>query len=152
MALFTGTRDRRIDAKDRVVIPAPIANVIQAESGGTLYLVPADGLRCLEAYPARKFEAMATNHAPDRFAGDQQKRRQFFHLAEEVEIKGPGRITIPVKAWIETYFPQGVVRVAGMADYLELWDPAEWERVFGGGAAPAAETPGSSPGDPSRAG
>ena len=59
MALFTGTKDRRMDAKDRVVIPAPMANVIQAESGGKLYLVPADGLPCLEAYPARKFEAMA---------------------------------------------------------------------------------------------
>lgn len=132
MALFTGTRDRRIDAKDRVVIPAPIANVIHAESGGKLYLVPADGLACLEAYPARKFEQMAASHAPDRFQGDQQKRRLFFHLAEEVEIKGPGRITIPNKEWIETYFPSGVIRVAGMADYLELWDPEQWDHVFAG--------------------
>ena len=119
-----------MDAKDRVVIPAPMANVIQAESGGKLYLVPADGLPCLEAYPARKFEAMAKDHAPDRFQGDQHKRRMFFHLAEEVEIKGPGRITIPVKEWISTYFPNGVVRVAGMADYLELWDPERHDEVL----------------------
>ena len=130
MALFTGTKDRRIDAKDRVVIPAPMANVIQAESGGKLFLVPADGLPCLEAYPAQKFQAMAQNHAPDRFQGDQHKRRMFFHLAEEVEIKGPGRITIPVKEWIDEYFPSGVIRVAGMADYLELWDPGRHDEVF----------------------
>lgn len=142
MALFTGTRDRRIDGKGRVVIPAPIANVIQAESSGKLYLVPAEGLPCLEAYPAKKFAEMAQSHAPDRFEGDQHRHRRFFHFAEEVEIKGPGRITIPVKEWLEEYFPSGVVRVAGMADYLELWDPARWDEVFAGGAK-AGFTPGS---------
>lgn len=130
MALFTGTRDRRIDGKGRVVIPAPIANVISAESGGLLYLVPAEGLPCIEAYPAKKFGEMARSHAPDRFAGNPHQHRRFFHLAEEVEIKGPGRITIPVKEWLEEYFPSGVVRVAGMADYLELWDPVRWAEVF----------------------
>ncbi len=135
MALFTGIRDRKIDNKDRIVIPAPIAAVIHAESGGRLYLVPSGEMKCLEAYPAQKFERMAVEHAPDRFKGRQQSRRQFFQTAEEVEIKGPGRISIP-KRWIEKYFPGGHVRVAGMADYLELWDPKEWEHSVGN-AAPA---------------
>jgi len=128
MALFVGTFDRKIDGKDRVVIPAPIADAIKDESGGRLYLVPAGDARCLEAYPARKFEQMAKDHAPDRFAGSQRDSRAFFQKAQMVQIKGPGRITIPHKKWIETFFPAGVVRVAGMADYLELWDPKAWER------------------------
>lgn len=140
MALFTGIRDRKIDNKDRIVIPAPIAAVIQAESQGRLYLVPSDEMACLEAYPAQKFERMASEHAPDRFKGSQQDRRVFFQTAEEVEIKGPGRISIP-KRWIQKYFPGGHVRVAGMADYLELWDPDQWERDVGDGASAAG--PGS---------
>ena len=131
MALFTGTHDRKIDGKDRVVIPASIAGVIQAESQGRVFLVPAIGLPCLEAYPAARFAEMAKTHAPDRFDGDQVARRKFFHRAREVEIKGPGRITIPDKKWIQRFFPAGVVRVAGMADYLELWDPALWSAHVG---------------------
>ena len=132
MALFTGTHDRKIDGKDRVVIPAKIANVVQAESRGRMFLVPAGGgLPCLEAYPATRFSEMAKSHAPDRFEGDQIARRKFFHRAREVEIQGPGRIQIPSKTWIAKYFPDGFVRVAGMADYLELWDPKTWERLVG---------------------
>ena len=132
MALFTGTHDRKIDGKGRLVIPASIAGVVQAESQGRMFLVPAgSGLPCLEAYPATRFSDMAKAHAPDRFEGDQLARRRFFQRAREVEIKGPGRITIPSKKWMEKYFPDGVVRVAGMADYLELWDPKAWDRLVG---------------------
>jgi len=141
MALFTGIRDRKIDNKDRIVIPSPIANVIQAESQGRLYLVPSGEMKCLEAYPARKFEQMAAEHAPDRFKGGQQARRVFFQSAEVVEIKGPGRISIP-KRWIEKYFRGGEVRVAGMADYLELWDPGEWERSVGDALSDGAGSQG----------
>ncbi len=127
MALFVGTYDRKLDGKARVVIPAGMAATIQSESGGRLYLVPSADNRFLEAYPARKFEAMAKDHAPDRFARSPDSTRKFFPSAREVDIKGPGRITIPKKDWIKDYFPAGVVRVAGMADYLELWDPKRFE-------------------------
>ena len=141
MALFTGIRDRRIDNKDRIVIPAPIVAAIQAESQGHVFLVPGAEMPCLEAYPARKFEQMAADHAPDRFKGGQQARRVFFQSAEQVEIKGPGRISIP-KRWIEKYFGGGEVRVAGMADYLELWDPSEWERSVGDALSDGAGSQG----------
>ena len=79
----------------------------------------------MEAYPAREYERKAAEHVPDRFAGDQTQSRLFFHLAARVELKGPGRITLPKR--FLAYFPGGTVRVAGMNTYLELWDPKAWE-------------------------
>lgn len=125
MAPLTGYRDHRIDGKDRVVIPAAFAHRIQAESEGRLYLVPSTDAPCVEGYPARVYEAMAGAQVPNRFEGQQDLRRLFFQNAEEVVLKGPGRITLP-KRLLE-YFPDGVVRVAGMNTYLELWDPKAWE-------------------------
>ena len=123
---FTGIRDHRIDGKDRLVIPAVHAQAIQAGSGGRLYLVPSPRDPMVEAYPAAKFEAMAAQQVPSRFEGDQSERRLFFQTAAEVELKGPGRITLPQR--LLPYFPTGEVRIAGMNDYLELWDPATWDR------------------------
>ena len=98
--------------------------------------------REVEAYPAAKFEAMAAEQVPSRFEGDQSERRLFFQTAAEVELKGPGRITLPQR--LLPYFPAGEVRIAGMNDYLELWDPATWDRhvVQAAGAFPLPGGPG----------
>ena len=129
MRPFAGFRDHRIDNKDRVVIPAPIAEAIRSESQGRLYLVPHAKDPCVEAYPASVWERVSEAHAPDRFQGDGLQHRLFFHLAEEAELKGPGRITIPQR--FLRLFPKGVVRVCGMNSYLELWDPETWEQNVG---------------------
>ena len=125
MSPFTGHRDHRIDKKDRVVIPAAFAHRIQGDSDGRLFLVPSNDAPCLEAYPARIYEAMAADQVPNRFEGRQDLRRLFFQNAEEVELKGPGRITLPKR--VLPYFPHESVRIAGMNTYLELWDPATWD-------------------------
>ncbi len=130
---FTGQRDHRLDPKDRVVVPASFAAVIRDLHGGRLYLVPSAEVPCLEAYPARVYEELAARHVPSRFDGDQKGRRLFFHNAESVELKGPGRITIPER--LRRYFPKGVVRIAGMNTYLELWDPEAWEKHIGDGSS-----------------
>jgi DNA-binding transcriptional regulator/RsmH inhibitor MraZ len=143
MLLFTGHRDHRLDPKDRVVIPSAFAAVIQAESEGCLYLVPSGELPCLEAYPATVFQQMAQGQVPNRFEGGQQANRLFFQSAERLELKGPGRITLPKK--FLKYFPDGDVRVAGMNTYLELWHPAWWDEMVGK-AIETVPLPGSGPG------
>jgi DNA-binding transcriptional regulator/RsmH inhibitor MraZ len=142
MLLFTGHRDHRLDPKDRVVIPTAFASVIQAESEGVLYVVPGAELPCLEAYPARVFAGMAEGQVPNRFEGSQQPRRLFFQSAERLELKGPGRITLPRK--FLKYFPAGEVRIAGMNTYLELWNPAWWDEMVGEAIEPVP-LPGSKP-------
>jgi DNA-binding transcriptional regulator/RsmH inhibitor MraZ len=96
----------------------------------------------VEAYPERKFLELSGREVPDRFQGDQEERRLFFHLAAAVELKGPGRITLPKR--LLAYFPSRVVRVAGMNDYLELWDPDTWEAQVArqGAAFPLPGEPG----------
>jgi len=129
MLLFTGHKDHRLDSKDRVVIPSAFAGILRAESEGRLYLVPSSEMPCLEAYPTTVFEQMAVGQVPNRFDGSQKARRLFYQSAEKVELKGPGRITIPQK--FLKYFPHGDVRVAGMNTYLELWHPAWWDEMVG---------------------
>ena len=125
--LFTGHKDQSLDAKDRVVIPANYRAVIEAEHGSCVYVVPDETASFLEAYPQRVFEAMAADLVPNRFerGGERDDKRVFFLSAERLELRGPGRITLPKK--FASFFPDGVVRVAGMNTYLELWDPARWE-------------------------
>jgi DNA-binding transcriptional regulator/RsmH inhibitor MraZ len=129
MRPFAGYRDHRIDNKDRVVIPSAIADAIRSESEGRLYLVPHGTDPCVEAYPASIYDRVSQAHAPDRFAGDGLAHRLFFHFAEEVELKGPGRITLPKR--FLPLFPKGMVRVCGMNSYLELWDPDTWDKHVG---------------------
>ena len=145
MSPLTGYRDHRIDGKDRVVIPAAFAHRIQAESDGRLYLVPGTDAPCLEAYPARVYEAMAADQIPNRFEGRQDLRRLFFQNAEEVELKGPGRITLPKR--FLPHFPDGRVRVAGMNTYLELWDPKAWEQRMATALAFVSPPPAPDEGD-----
>lgn len=144
MRPFTGHRDHRIDGKDRVVVPAAYAESIQKHSEGVLYLVPAEDRLCVEAYPAAIYADMAKDLVPNRFQADPTSKRRFFERAEEVQLKGPGRITLP-KRLLAKYFPRGVVRIAGNNTYLELWDPERWEQHVGDGDPvdePAAADPG----------
>lgn len=142
---FVSTWVRRLDGKDRLVVPVTVAQVVQTESEGRLYLVPSPVSPMVEAYPARKFLEMAARQIPDRFAGDQTDRRHFFHTAAMVELKGPGRITLPKR--FLPYFPTREVCVAGMNDYLELWDPQTWEKHVAKtrGAFPLPEPPDERP-------
>ncbi len=130
MTLFTGQRDHSIDPKDRVVIPSTFADSIRKTSDGVVYLVPSEGDPCVEAYPAAVYEAMARQQVPNRFEGDMRAKRLFFENAERVELKGPGRITL-AKRFLP-YFPHRKVRIAGLNTYLELWDPATWEKHVAG--------------------
>jgi DNA-binding transcriptional regulator/RsmH inhibitor MraZ len=146
---FTGIRDHRIDGKDRLVIPSRHAQAIQAGSGGRLYLVPSPRFPMVEAYPSTRFHETAAAQVPSRFEGDETAHRLFYSTAEEVELKGPGRITLPQR--LLRYFPQRVVRIAGMNDHLELWDPETWEkeieRATGGFPLPGDPAPGDEAGE-----
>lgn len=132
MRPFTGHRDHRVDGKDRVVIPATFAEAIQRHSEGWLYLVPAEDRQCVEAYPAAIYDEMAKDLVPNRFQADPTSKRRFFERAEQVQLKGPGRVTLP-KRFLPKFFPKGVVRIAGNNTYLELWDPERWEQHVGDG-------------------
>jgi len=127
--LFTGHRDHKIDGKDRIVVPSAYASSIASNGEAALFLVPGAEGRYLEAYPADVFRTMAEGQVPSRFDGGQSQRRAFFQTAERVDLNGPGRITLPKR--FLGFFPKGMVRVAGMNTYLELWDPELWEESVG---------------------
>ena len=142
---FVGNFPRRIDGKDRIVIPSKWVPRITNESEGTLYLVPSATLPCVEAYPAQEYLAIAEGQRPDPFGGAQDDRRAFYQLAVEVDIKGPGRIGLP-REWVEERFADGEVTVAGMKDYLEIWNTAAWQaRVQNRARLPGTGGSGTTP-------
>ena len=145
MRPFFGHRDHRIDSKDRVVIPRNFAEAIEKHSGGLVYLVPASNRLCVQVYPATVYDAMAEGIKVDPLGEDSMAERRFFERAQDVELKGPGRITLP-KPLITRYFPKGVVRIAGKNQCLELWDPERWEQHVGDGD-PVGEPTTSEPAD-----
>ncbi len=137
MYLFTGNRDHKLDGKGRVVIPSDIAEAVRQQGEGLFFLVRSKGGPWLEAYPADVYKKFAVQQEPSPFEGAQGGKRAFFETAEKAPITGPGRIGLPKK--FLRYFPDGVVRVCGLNTYLELWDPALWDRMVGeDGQGPAA--------------
>jgi DNA-binding transcriptional regulator/RsmH inhibitor MraZ len=151
MYLFTGWKDHKIDGKDRIVVPQAHVAELEAHGQNTLVLIPAVDQPFVEAYPADVFAEMSETQVPNRFEGDQNLRRAFFHAVEKVVLKGPGRITLPKR--FLAYFPKGQVRVCGTKKYLELWDPELWERVVGSrlGGTPPTGASGSTGGGAARA-
>ena len=133
MYLFTGQRDHRIDAKDRVVIPSAYAAEITTNGRGIVHLTPGPSGKCLRAYPDDVFREMASSMRPDPFEEDPRKARFFGH-AEACDLTGPGRTTIPER--FRVLFPKGEVRVVGVNTYLELWDPELWDATYGSGISP----------------
>ncbi len=116
---ITGTYERSLDAKDRLLLPAKL----QDDLGTACYLTMGID-RCLALYPEASWRVFT-----DRFAAlpisQTRQMRALFANAVKCCPDSQGRITLPAR--LKQY--AGItkdVAIIGVHDRAEIWDAAAW--------------------------
>ena len=121
--VFTGTFERNLDGKNRVLVPSEIRDALDAADRKGLYLIPAK--QCVLLWPQSYLDAYSQQQGADPF-GNLKFNRAFYSQMIFRAFDGTGRIVLPQP--IADRFPQRTVLFAGAGRYLELWDKAAWEQ------------------------
>lgn len=133
MSNFSGKYYYSVDPKGRVMIPAPLREIISANYGDKLYVTIAPADRCVQIYPQEEWNTLMekvrglaqSNKAVKRF------RRTVIGSAVEVGMDKQGRVQLPVSLREDTGI-KGEIVVVGQLDKIEIWDRAEWDNATGG--------------------
>ena len=131
---FYGNYEHSLDARGRVAIPAVYRR--ELHDGGVLR--PADD-GCVELYTHEGFRletARRLGESGTREFDDRDRRREFFPDAFSFDLDQQGRIVISqeMRAHAEL---DGSVKLIGLGDYVELWNPERWAAVRTAAAARA---------------
>ncbi len=117
--MFVGQYDHALDAKGRVVLPAPFRAFV-AERG---YVTLLDN--CIGLWSSDKFSEVAQRWKAESEAGRISMKvfRKLMNSVSEVKLDSAGRINLPSELLEQLNFDSQVV-VSGLFDRVEIW-PAE---------------------------
>ena len=136
-AVLTGEYELSIDEKGRLLIPADVRKVINADRDGGGFFLTITAQRRPVLYPEKYFEKLVAEKqqalALDANADEVMFDQRYFALAARVEPDGQGRILVPAKTLKRTNTGREITLV-GMRNRLELWNRSDWdaqvERLF----------------------
>lgn len=130
---FSGNFEAKLDAKNRVFIPAGFRRLLQSElqeETCVLYLRKDIFQDCMVLYPAPVWEAELSHLRSrlNKYDPEQQDiYRQFMLEAETVEMSANGRVLLP-KRLLNLVGIQADVRFLGVDDTIEIWPKAALEQ------------------------
>lgn len=119
MGSITGTFERSLDAKDRLMLPAKL----QDDLGAECYLTMGID-RCLALYPEASWQVFTEKFA-SLPVSQSRRMRPLFANAVKCRPDSQGRITIPER--LQKY--AGIskdVAIIGVHSRAEIWDAATW--------------------------
>lgn len=132
MAFFKGQESYSIDAKGRVNIPAKMRKSVSPDANDT-FAVTRGVDKCIVAYPLdewknyeSKFEQLNQYDSQNRYF-----LRTLLMWSEEVSLDAQQRIALPKKL-LEFAGIEGKVKIVGMVDHIEFWNPEEFDKYLGG--------------------
>ena len=122
-----GTHQSRFDAKGRMSVPAPFRAVLRSYAiagEASLILRPSHTLPCIEAWPAAKFETLASGvERIDLFSEDQDDLATTLYAdAWPVEPDKEGRIVVPESLVQHATLTESVVFM-GLGARFQIWEP-----------------------------
>jgi MraZ protein len=124
---FYGQYRHSVDEKGRVSIPAAFRYLLLGQRGSFFLNLGFEG--CIMAYPEEKWSRVV--RLVNEIALDDENtrwfKRQFFSAAKEVSTDQQGRILLPQFLKDYATITTDVV-VVGVADYVEIWDAATWDK------------------------
>lgn len=123
---ITGTFERSIDEKLRLVIPRQLREAFGVTDGGELYLAPGNE-GCVTVYSPGGFEEFARRVAsasPGR-ADVRKYLRLFYSRAERVILDKQSRIRIPERLLAADRAERDMV-ILGVHDHAEIWYRDVW--------------------------
>ena len=119
---FFGEQDHRVDPQGRISLPVRFRDAFK---GGIVLTRGYD--RCVVAYTPSQWEAFASQVAGLALnrAKNRRMRRMSFTAAYNLDLDRQGRVLLPISLRQYAQIGEEVV-IAGMGDFLEIWDKAAW--------------------------
>jgi MraZ protein len=124
--VFRGTHDHNFDAKNRLTIPARYR---EALAGKVVMALSLDQRPCVGIWLEEEYDRYTRDVLGDLSARSTDRAdlaRYIFASSQEGELDAAGRLMVPTAMTQELGLGREV-RVAGVGDHLEVWDPAAWE-------------------------
>jgi MraZ protein len=124
---FSGKYYYTLDPKGRVIIPAPLREIISANYGPKLYVVNSAFEPCLDIYPLEEWTRLEekVRALPKMDKSVRFFMRRVIASAVEVDLDKQGRVLVPA-AHREDAGINGEVVVVGQLERIELWDKVKW--------------------------
>lgn len=125
--MFMGEYQHNVDLKGRLIIPSKFR-----EQLGDRVVVTKGLDGCLYLYSAEAWEAFLGKFGSMNLLSpeDRKLKRYFVAGASECEFDKQGRILLPSSLRNAADIEKDVV-LAGMIDYIEIWDKERWEGTSG---------------------
>jgi MraZ protein len=123
--MLLGEYEHTIDDKNRLTLPAKFRTGF---ADGVVLAFNHDG--CLEAYPTAQYEETISTRIKgiDPISKEAKiMRRAYFSAATMTEMDKQGRVVLPAGMAQRAGIDKDVV-VAGLYDYLEIWDREAWQK------------------------
>ena len=121
--MFFGEFEYKIDEKGRVPIPPKFRGELKAG------VVLAPGVeKCIIAYPLSEWKKLADTLTAGSVTPSKLRRlnRAIFATAFSLRMDGQGRIALPTSLKQYAEIVDEVI-IAGVNNYLELWNKVHWE-------------------------
>jgi MraZ protein len=124
-----------LDAKSRVLLPAPLRKQLGGEEAKGFVMNRDVYSPCLVLFPMEEWNRTSAEvRRLNRFDPDNAEFiRRFMNGATPMELDGNGRLLIPKN--LQAYARLGKDLVfAGVGDRIEVWDEQEHQRALTGGS------------------
>ncbi len=131
MTSFLGKYYYSLDPKGRIIIPAPLRDIILKKyDNSKLYITNAAFDKCLHIYPLEEWNKLEEKirSLPKMEESVNYFLRRVIAAVIECELDKQGRILIPYEHRQDAGINNEVVMV-GQLDKIEIWDKAEWNAV-----------------------
>ncbi len=123
--MFFGEFEYRLDDKGRLPLPPRFRQFFRDG------IVLAQGVeKCLTVYTLAEWKKLADTIAASHLPPSKLRilNRALFATAYHLNMDGQGRISLPSSLRQYAGIGDDIV-IAGVNNYLELWDKAQWEEV-----------------------
>jgi MraZ protein len=120
--MFFGEFEYKIDEKGRVPFPPKFRRVLREG------LMLAPGIdKCINVYPLAEWKKLSENLTGGPITPGKLRRlnRAMFATAFHMVLDNQGRIVLPITLRERAEIVDEVV-IAGVNDYLEIWNPIHW--------------------------
>ncbi|MDO7171966.1 division/cell wall cluster transcriptional repressor MraZ [Mariniflexile sp. AS56] len=140
MDLLTGTYDCKVDAKGRLMMPAPLKKQLASVLEGGFVLRRSVFQKCLELYPMSEWQVlMQKMNKLNRFnKKNNDFIRRFTAGVKMVEVDVNGRLLIPKDLTVFADITKDIV-VASAINIIEIWDKDLYEQAIDDAAVDFAD-------------
>lgn len=127
---FSGKHYKALDAKGRLIIPAPFREILSSNHTSKLILTNDVFDHCLCAYPVEEWQKLIekVNQMPQTSDAVKYFMRRVIGSATECEIDKQGRVLVSQALRVDSGLNTEVV-LLGLGNRIEIWDKSELDGV-----------------------